>query len=305
MTMFDTKETKKLLEKLKKVCTAISKFSLNSPCLLQIVRYRGEYEFILTHNPSNGDNYDFYKIFSNVTCDNFIISEEDEDCFKSSNDNYSLPIIVSSFDFINHNLDQNSGTNFMYYNSLNYDYSIDSYYIFPKFVLKAIKEEKIKAFQVANRSSFDNKGVFSFTITLDEDERFNFDTLFIPNEPKLDRIYNLSVLPLEKNSSIWDLYFNHNNKCSSYLILDPVEWENLWEKNKYVNAIEMKGANNHWFTLYHNDFLQKKIKSGTITKKYENIDELGSSNIVSLYFDIELNGVYEYFKYKYYECRDF
>jgi len=305
MNMFDTKETKKLLEKLKKVCTAMSKFSLNSPCLLQIVRYRGEYEFILSHNPYNGDNYDFYKIFSNITYDNFVISDEDSSCFEISNDNYSVPIIVSTFDFINKDLNQNRAQNFKFYNSLNYDYSIDSYYIFPKFVLKAIKEEKIKSFQTANQTYFDGKGVFSFTITLDEDERFNFNTLFIQNNPRLDKIYNLSVLPIERNSSMWDLYFNHNTNCSSYLMLEPTEWENLWEKHKYINAIEMKGANNHWFTIYHNDFLQKKIKSATITKKYENIDEQGSSNIVSLYFNIELNGVYEYFKYKYYECRDF
>lgn len=302
--MFDTKETKKILEKLKKVCTSMSKFNVNSPCLLQVVRYRGEYEFILTHNPTNGDNYDFYKIFSNVTYDNFMISEEDQDCFKSTDERYSVPIIISTFNFINPNLSQNSGQNFAYYNSMKYDYSVDSFYIFPKFVLKAIKEEKIIGFKVENRSSLDGKCIFSFIIELDADDRFNFNTLFIQNTSRLENIYKLGILPLERSSSLWDLYFKYNDKCNSYLILDPIEWEKVWEDNKYVNAIEMKGANNHWFTIYHNDFLQKKIKSATITKRYENIDELGSSNIVSLYFSVELSGVFEYFKYKYYECRN-
>ena len=41
------KDTKKLIEKLKKVCTAMSKYNLNSPCLLQMIRMNGSYEFIL------------------------------------------------------------------------------------------------------------------------------------------------------------------------------------------------------------------------------------------------------------------
>jgi hypothetical protein len=53
------KDTKKLIEKLKKVCTAMSKYNLNSPCLLQMIRMNGVYEFILSHNPKNGDNFDF------------------------------------------------------------------------------------------------------------------------------------------------------------------------------------------------------------------------------------------------------
>ena len=40
------KDTKKLIEKLKKVCTAMSKYNLNSPCLLQMIRINGTYEFI-------------------------------------------------------------------------------------------------------------------------------------------------------------------------------------------------------------------------------------------------------------------
>ena len=35
------KDTKKLIEKLKKVCTAMSKYNLNSPCLLQMIRMCG------------------------------------------------------------------------------------------------------------------------------------------------------------------------------------------------------------------------------------------------------------------------
>ena len=40
--MFENiKDFKKLLDKLKKICTAATKFNLNSPCLLQMVRING------------------------------------------------------------------------------------------------------------------------------------------------------------------------------------------------------------------------------------------------------------------------
>ena len=47
-TFTEIKETKKILDKLKKVCSAMSKFNLNSPCLLQFIRINGEYEVILS-----------------------------------------------------------------------------------------------------------------------------------------------------------------------------------------------------------------------------------------------------------------
>lgn len=60
----------------------------------------------------------------------------------------------------------------------------------------------------------------------------------------------------------------------------------------------MLGANNESMTIYHHDFLQKKIVNGTITKRFES----PLSNIATLYFNIELpNKVFEYFKYRYYD----
>jgi hypothetical protein len=193
--------------------------------------------------------------------------------------------------------------NLKFYNSQRYDFGLDSYYIFPKFVLKAIKEEKITAFSVKPRSYENGKGTFNFNIVINEDERFNYNTLFIYNEQRLDRLYNLYILPFEYHSRLDDLYLNHNNNCVSYIILDPVEWEKTFEENKFVSGIHLEGANHQDILIYHNDFLQKKIASAIITKKYESaISDLKNNNIVSLYFNIELNnGIYEYFKYKYYE----
>ena len=94
------KDTKKLIEKLKKVCTAMSKYNLNSPCLLQMIRINGTYEFILSHNPKNGDNFDYYKIFSTVTFDEFYISEEDQKLFVDNDERVSIPIVVSSCDLL-------------------------------------------------------------------------------------------------------------------------------------------------------------------------------------------------------------
>lgn len=297
------KDFKKLLEKLKKICTAATKFNLNSPCLLQLVRYRGEYEWILTHNPNNGDRLDSFKIFSTITKDNFVITDEDKSCFEVGDDRTSIPLILTTFDFMNKTMNVPRIKNIEYYKNQRYDFGLDSYYIFPKFVLKAIKEEKILGVSVRSRSFEDGKGTFNFEIILDQNERFNYNTLFIYNELRLDRLYNLYILPFELPNSLNDLYLNHNNDCASYIYLDAKEWENVFEKNKYLSGIHINCSNNQDILIYHNDFLQKKIANGVITKKYEHaMNEFKNNNIVSLYFNIELNnGIYEYFKYKYYE----
>ena len=53
------------------------------------------------------------------------------------------------------------------------------------------------------------------------------------------------------------------------------------------------------FLIYHNDFFPSKITYGFAAKYYENSE---TSNIASLYFDIEISGkIHQYFKYKYYD----
>lgn len=299
------KESKKLIEKIKRVCTNISKFNLNSPCLLQFVRINGEYEVIVTHNPVNGDRLDFYKIFSTVTKDSFYISPEDVDCFKCGDDRVSVPIIVSTFDFLNKNLssDKASLHNAMHYSNLNYDICLDSFYIFPKFVLKAIKEEKILDFEVMQRGKTGSFYTFNMDIIYDNtDDRFK-NTLFIRNSEKLNYLYNLYILPFgSNNSSLQDIYNEYNKDVVSYLKLDSKLWEEVYTLNRYNSAINLKGANNQDILIYHNDFMQKKIVDATITKHYES--ERG--NIVSLYFDVELsNNIHEYFKYRYYEIGNY
>ena len=265
---------KSLIEKIKHCCTAISKFNLNSPCLLQFVRINGEYEVIITHDPINGDRFDFYKIFSTVTRDSFYISEEDENISTDK-------------------------TNLMWYSHLKYDMCIDSFYCFPKFVLKAIKEEQIYDFEVLQRSYTGPLFLFNMDIIYnDKDEKYK-NTLFIRNSEKLDYLYNLYILPLGfRRNRVSDIFLNYNKECCSYLILDPNIWEDSFNKNKIIGAMKLNGANNEPFTIYHNDFMQKKIVNGTITKRFES--PLG--NIATLYFNIELpHNVYEYFMYKYYD----
>lgn len=292
------KDFKKFMEKLKRCCSAISKFNLNSPCLLQFIRINGEYEVIISHDPVNGDRYDFYKIFSTITNDNFRIYPEDVDCFKCGDDRVSVPIIVSSCDFINHDLSQKQ-RNIEYYANMKYDFSVDSYYIFPKMVLKAIKENKITDIRVQQKSYVGPIYMFYLDIVFDlTDPRYK-NTLFIHNSDKLDYLYNLYILPFgARNNKVASLIMNHNENCNSYVILDPKEWENIYNSNRSVNAVVLKGANNGELMIYHNDFMQKKIINGVITKCYES----DQGNVATLYFDIELNNsVYEYFKYKYYD----
>lgn len=289
---------KALLEKIKRCCTSISKFNLNSPCLLQFVRVNGEYEVIITHNPVNGDRYDFYKIFSTITKDSFSISEEDESCFYCGDDRVSVPIIISSYDFVNRSSDE-SISNAYWYSHLKYDVCVDSFYCFPKFVLKAIKEEQINDFEVSPRSISGPLYAFGMDIIYnDKNERYK-NTLFIRNCEKLDYLYNMYLLPFGfRRNSVTDIFMNYNKDFCSYLNLDPKIWEETFNKNKIYGSIKLIGANNEPFIIYHNDFLQKKIVNGFITKKFES----SVGNIATLYFNIELpNKIYEYFTYKYYD----
>jgi hypothetical protein len=290
------KNKKNLLEKIKRCCTAISKFNLNSPCLLQFIRVNGEYEVIITHNPTNGDRYDFYKIFSTVTRDSFHIPEDDVNCFSCGDDRVSVPIIISSYDFVNKG---NSKTNLVYYSNLNYDLCIDSFYIFPKYVLKAIKEDQIYDFRVVQRTFTGPIYTFNMDIIYNNtDDRYK-NVLFIRNSEKLDFLYNLYILPFGyRKTPITDIFLNWNSECASFLQLDSKLWEEEFNRNRNVGAIKMMGKGNEPMVIYHHDFLQKKIVSGLITKRYE----AQLNNIATLYFNIELpNNVYEYFMYKYYD----
>jgi hypothetical protein len=292
------KDTKKLIEKLKKVCTAMSKYNLNSPCLLQVIRINGSYEFILSHNPKNGDNFDYYKIFSSVTSDEFYISEEDEKLFIDNDERVSIPIVVSSCDLLNFSSLMSEREIMENFITKNYDMCLDSWYIFPKLMLQAIKEEVILGFEVLNNPipRKPNQYLFCFNIKFNPIDRFKY-TLFVPNNERLDRIFDLKVLPLERKNAVTDILFNlYLDSNVSYVILESKTWEELFEMNKYMSGIKLTGLNNHHLLVYHNDFMQKKIVSGFISKVYD------ERNIVTLYFDVELSGgVHTYFCYKYYE----
>ena len=292
------KDTKKLIEKLKKVCTAMSKYNLNSPCLLQMIRINGSYEFILSHNPKNGDNFDYYKIFSTVTFDEFYISEKDQKLFVDNDERVSIPIVVSSCDLLEIKSLMSHSDIMKTFLTKTYDMCLDSWYIFPKFMLQAIKEEVILGFEVMNLPTPRriNQYLFGINIKFNPLDRYKH-TLFIANSERLDKIFNLKVLPLERENVVTDILFNlYLDSNISYLILEPKAWEEVFEKNKYMSGIRLTGFNNHPFLIYHNDFMQKKIVSGFISKSYD------ERNIVTLNFDVELTGgIHIYFKYKYYE----
>lgn len=292
------KDIKKLLEKIKRVCTIMSKYNINSPCLLQFIRINGEYEVILTHNPVNGDRFDFYKIFSTVTHDEFEIDEEDKDCFISNDERVSIPIIVSSCPLTERN--EITQTNpYIYWSNKPYDFCINSYYIFPKFMLQAIKMEIIKDFEVLPLSPIGNNYRFEMNIIYDTTITKYKNALFINNCDKLDYLYNLSILPLFRKSTLNDLlekvYIKENS--SGFLIINSESWDEYYEKYKFYNSMNLKGSDNNEFLIYHNDFFQKKLKNIYVSKFYEN-----ANNIVTLYFDIEdSHGIHSYLKYRYYE----
>lgn len=295
----EIKEKKNLLDKIKKVCSIMSKYNLNSPCLLQFVKLNGNYEVILSYDPKNGDHFDFYKIFNVVLYDNFIISEEDEKLLINQDERVSIPLIISTFPIAENNKETNINP-MLFYAHKSYCYSVDSYYVFPKMVLEAIKADVIQGFEVLQNVNDSNIHLMNFNIKMADNPRFN-NILFIHNQPKLENIFRLSVMPFHEPNQLKDLYMKlYLNSASSKIVFNPKQWEELCKTYKEYNAFKIKGFNEHEFVIYHNDFFQAKIVYGHAAKYYE--DREGLSNIVSLYFAVGVSGgIHIYMKYKYYE----
>lgn len=283
---------KKFLEKLKNCCSGISKFALNSPCLLQFIRYNGEIEIIISHDATNGNEFDFYKIFENLTYDEFTIPEEDTRFFEYDDKAISSPIVVSSIELDKDDIEE--------YSRIKYDIARQSFFIFPKFVLEALKGEYIVDVETNEEINISpqNYGYFDINFKLNSNlERFNYKT-FIPTEPRILSILNLCVLPLGKiYNNCSSTFLNlKNNHISAYINIDSDTWNKLMELHKNESHLILEGQNNHKLLIYHNDFFQKKIKSCFVSKEYEHAD-----NIVTLNFKVLMKNCVEYFKYKYYE----
>lgn len=280
----------KFIEKIKTCCSAISKFALNSPCLLEFIRYNGELEVIISHDASNGNKYDFYKIFENLTFDEFNIPEEDLRYFEFEDKAISPPVVVSSIE-----LDRSDKNEYF---SLKYDICRQKFLVFPKFILEAIKAEYITDIEIDDIINIDKINYFDMNFKLDSRlDRFNYKT-FIPAEPRLLTILNLDILPLGKTTNLASSTFLnlYNNNASAYVTLTDKDWDDLMTTNKLNSSFILTGQNNHQMIIYHNDFFQKKIKGCYIEKEYES-----PSNIVTLKFKVNMKNCVEYFKYKYYE----
>lgn len=283
---------KKFIEKLKQCCSGMSKFALNSPCLLQFIRINGEIEVIISHDATNGNRYDFYKIFENLTNDEFVIPEEDLRYFEYEDEAISSPLVVSSIE-----LDKEDK---MDYYKMKYDICRQSFYIFPKFILEAIKGEYIVDVEINNMVNVNNDliGYFDINFKLNSSlTRYNYKT-FIPSEQRTLQMLQLDVLPLGKNQTMVSSTFMnlYNDKVSAFIKIDSETWDKLMDSHKNESHLTLTGQNNHKFLVYHNDFFQKKIKSCYIEKEYEFAD-----NIVTLKFKVIMKNCVEYFKYKYYE----
>lgn len=286
------KEKKKLIEKLKKCCSTISKYNLNSPCLMQIIRLNGEYEVIISHDSQNGNKFNFYKIFESVTYDSFHINKDDSKYFiLGDEERTSIPVVVSSV-----KLDEDSDAKLY---STKYDYSENSFYIFPKFVLEAIKADAIEDIEVFNDDiSVNIVHTFKLNIKIKDTDNKRFETLFIPNSSRINNMFNLMVVPYCNknmvNSTILDLY---STKISSFLFINKDEWTKIGEENNFKDDIVLNGNNNHKIIIYHNDFVLKNPINIYATKTYEFTD-----NIVTINLKIEMTGdIYIYLKYRYYE----
>lgn len=279
--------SKKFLEKLKNCCSGISKFAINSPCLLEFIRINGEIELIITHDASNGNQFDFYKIFENLTFDEFVIPEEDIRFFEYEDKAISSPLVVSSIEIDN-------------LKEAKYEIARQKFFIFPKFILEALKSEYIVDVETNEEPNITDYriGYFDINFKLNSSlSRFNYKT-FIPTEPRILSILNLEILPIgsvhNNVSSTIELY--NKDKISAYLNIDSETWDKLMDLYKNDSFLKLEAQNNHKILIYHNDFFQKKIKSCYVEKIYENPD-----NIVTLKFKVVMKNCVEYFKYRYYE----
>ena len=296
-----TQQTKKILDKLKKCCSIISKYNLSSPCLLQFVRdTKGEYQVIISHNPLNNGGFDIYKLFQYVTCDEFEITPEDEKYFITE-DIYrnSVPIIVSSFPIEYPNTNEDPAL----FTQAKYAYSTNSFYIFPKFVLEALKEEIIEDFEVCNRSV--NNGThpeFSINIKFQPQPRY-IGTLFINSNPRIDRYLNERIFPIEHNENLVSSCVRNasekNPNLVAYMKMNYNEWEKYLEtyKKPTDSAVKIKTYNDHEMVIYCVDFVIGKFETIECFKEYQ-----GKTNIVILNIKISMKSGYTIvFKYKYYE----
>lgn len=295
----EIKETKNIIDKLKKVCSMMAKFNLNSPCLLQFVKINGNIEIILSFDPKNGDHFNYYKIFNIVTYDNFVISDDDKKYFIDPDERVSIPLIISTFPIAENNKETNLNP-LVFYANKQYCYSLDSFYVFPKLVLEAIKNNIITGFESMQVGYEGNIHTMHFNIKMQDNPRFRH-VLFIHNQPRLENIFRLSIFPLHEPSLLKDLYMKlYLNTANSKLVFNPEQWKADCAKYKDYNAFKVRGFNDHDFLIYHNDFFQSKIVYGHSAKYYESKD--GLSNIVSLYFVMGYSGgVHVYMKYRYYE----
>lgn len=284
-------DTKKILERLKKCCSLIAKYNLNSHCELQFIRdSAGTFHPIISHNPKNGELFDIYRTFDILTRDEFKIAQEDIKYFSFGDERTDIPITTSSIDL---SLFDDKD------NRENYGYSENTFYLFPKFVLEAIKADAIKDVEVMNMSN-DEYGHNTFKINFIYDDCPRFKSkLFIQSTPENSQIFNMRILPMEfrNNLSLSCITNTFKKNVSSFLSITGSEWKEIMEREKDNLNIIVEGPNKHKFTLYSDDFIFGTFDKIELYKIYEDVN-----NTVTMIVRIYNKGNYLiWFKYKYYE----
>lgn len=288
-------DNKKVIEKMKKCCREIIKYNLNSPCLLQFLRNEiGEYEIIISHDPSNNTKMNFYKIFESVLYKEINKSEEIEKEILGTDERTSVPIIVSTIELDELLKNKNN----------KYGISVNSFYIFPKLLLKAVRNDVILGIETEN-IGFEFK-TFSTNILFDldklEEKEIYGDLLFISNSQRLDYIFGLSVFPLVFSGGVNKLFNYYINEINRKNILESIylnkeEVENLFKINKYDNYYVPQ---NNTMKIFHHDFIPNKCEYSFIYKIFENLLEM-KRNIVTIYMKNKEKDLVIYLKYKYYD----
>lgn len=284
-------DTKKILERLKKCCSLIAKYNLNSHCELQFIQdFVGVFHPIISHNPKNGERFDIYHTFDILTKDEFKIDPEDVKYFDFGDERTGVPIVTSSFDLSI--LDDTE-------HFQRYGYSQNTFYIFPKFVLEAIKANIITDVEVQNLSNDKyNHSTFKINFIYEDSGRFR-SKLFIQSTLENSQIFNMRILPLEMytNLPLSCIKNDFKKEVSSYLEISEKEWEEITSNQEDELTIKLIGPNKHEFMIYSDDFIFGKFERMEVYKIYED-----NNNVVSLRIRItDKKGFNTYFKYRYYE----
>lgn len=282
----EEKQWKKLVKKIKKAFGTIDKYNINSPCLVQFLIHKGgkETEVVVTHR-NVSTKFDAIRALSISTRDMFHVDPTDENdvkyyCLDTDLSKNSPPICVSTKP-INELIDT----------AHEYDIS-ESYYCFPKVVLKLIADELLRDITFKFN---DATGRYDVVFDLDETVGYRFTIPFVLNIPKLDNLFRIKVFPAVELKGIHaDMIIHKYSGSDRSIVYEGEHLKEFLEENVGNFNIKLCYGDID-VILYHVDFI--KINP----TKLEIIRKSKVDNIVTILLSMESKDINIVLEYRYVE----